>query len=102
MGAVQQLCDKHGSVIHRGGVSVHRYQGTMERLSRMFAERLFGFRYQRELAKPGTRSREWNLGLPEVIKAWSNEVTCLTVKKPFLAICMRSVKANPAAPASLA
>ena len=48
------------------------------------------------------RNKEWVLRLPEVVKTFNNEVTHLTGKKPSLAICMKSVRAKPAAPASRA
>ena len=101
-GAVQKLCDKHGTVIRRGVVGVHRDQGIVERFNRTLAERLLGYQYHRELAEPGTRNKEWVLRLPEVVKALNNEVTRLTGKKPSLAIRMKSVRAKPAAPASRA
>ena len=41
-GAVQKLCDKHGTVIRRGVVGVHRDQDIIERFNRTLAERLFG------------------------------------------------------------
>ena len=99
---MQKLCDKHGTLIRRGVVGVHRDQGIVERFNRTLAERLFGYQYHRELAEPGTRNKEWVLRLPEVEKALNNEVTRLTGKKPSLAIRMKSVRAKPAAPAARA
>ena len=72
----------------------------MERFNRTLADGLFCYQYHRELAEPGTRNKEWVLGLPEVIKALNNEVTRLTGKKPSLVIRMKSVRPNSAAPAS--
>ena len=40
-GAVQKLCDKHGTVLSRGVVGVHRDQGVVERFNVPLAERLF-------------------------------------------------------------
>ena len=88
-GAVQKLCDKHGTVIRHGVVGVHRDQGIVERFNRTLAERLFGYQYHRELAEPGTRNKDWVLLLPEVVKALNNEVARLTGKKPSLAIRMK-------------
>ena len=100
--AVKKLCDKHGTIIRCGLVGVHRDQGIVECFNRTLAERLFGYQYHRELAEPGMCNKEWVLHLPEVVKALNNEVTRLMGKKPFLAICMKSVRGKPAAPASRA
>ena len=74
----------------------------MERFNRTLAERLFGYRYHRELAEPRTRNKEWVLRLPEIMKASNNRVTRLTGKKPSLLIRMKRVRAKPVAPASRA
>ena len=77
MGAVTQLMAKHNVRIRRRQPEIHRHQGVVERFNRTLAERLFGYRYAKELENPHKRYREWVKRLPEVLKALNAET-----KKP--------------------
>ena len=73
MGAVTQMMAKHNVRIRRGQPEIHRHRGVVERFIRTLAERLFGYRYAKELENPHKRNREWVKRLPEVLKALNAE-----------------------------
>ena len=69
MDAVNQLLAKHGVLLRRGGVDIHRDQGFAERFNRTLAERCFGHQYAQELRlRSGQRSTEWVARLPAVVQ----------------------------------
>ena len=73
----------------------------VERFNRMLAECLFGHQYAVEMLFPlGQRSTAWFKRLPNVAAALNGKVTCLTGKKPAVAIKAKVVSAKPSTPYS--
>ena len=96
MGSVSHLLAKHSIQVRRGRVDIHRDQGTVERLNRTLAERLFGHQYTQEMRLPsGERSTEWVKRLPSVVAALNGEVTRLTGKMPSDAIKAKTLTQKP-------
>ena len=101
MGSVNQLLAKHGVLVRRGRVNIHRDQGIVERFNRTLAERLFGYQYAVEMRLPwGQYSKKWARRLPDVVSAINSEATRLTGKKPVDAIKATTVKQKPATTAA--
>ena len=93
---VSQLLAKHSVPVRRGRVDIHRDQGTVERLNRTLAERLFGYQYAQEMRLPSDeRSIKWVKRLPPVVAALNGQVTRLTDKKPSDAIKAKTLTQKP-------
>ena len=89
---VTKLMEKHDVIIQRGDPSQHRSQGIVERFNRTLADRLFTYRYHKELEDPSKSNREWVSRLQNVVSALNNEKTRLIGMKPVDAIKQTLVK----------
>ena len=85
-GDTTKLMEKHDVIIQRGDPSQHRFQGIVERFSRMLADRLFSYQYHKEFEDPSKSNREWVSRLQNVVGALNNEKTRLIGMKPVDAI----------------
>ena len=81
-----KLMEKHDVIMQRGDPSQHRSQGIVERFNRMLADRLFTYKYHKELEDPSKSNREWVSRLQNVVSALNNEKTRLIGMKPVDAI----------------
>ena len=85
-GDMTKLIEKHDVLIQRGDPSQHRSQGIVERFNRTSADRLFSYRYHKELENPSKSNREWVSRVQNVVSALNNEITRLIGMKPVDAI----------------
>ena len=83
---VTRLMEKHDVVIQHGDPSQHRSQGIMERFNRTLADRLFIYRYHKELEDPSKNNKEWVSRLQNVVSSLNNEKTRFIGMKPIAAI----------------
>ena len=81
-GDMTKSMEKHDMIIQRGDTSQHRSQGIAERFNRTLADRLFSYRYHKELENPSKSNREWVSRLQNVVSALNNENTRLIRMKP--------------------
>ena len=72
-GDVTKLMEKHDVMIQLGGPSQHRSQGIVERFNRTLADRLFTYKYHKELEDLSKSNREWISRLQNVVSALNNE-----------------------------
>ena len=91
-GDVMKQVEKHDVMTQREDPSQHRSQGIVERFNRTLADRLFTFRYHKELENPLKSNREWVSRLQNVVSALNNERTKLIGMKPIDAIKETIVK----------
>ena len=84
--------EKHDVLIQCSDPSQHRSQGILERFNRTLADRLFSYRYHRELEDPSKSNRQWVSRLQNVVSALNNERTRLIGMKPVDAIKQTLVK----------
>ena len=87
-----KLMEKHDVLIQRRDPSQHRSQGIVERYNRTLADRLFSYKYHKELEDPSKSSKEWVSRLQNVVSALNNESTRLIGMKPIDAIKQTLVK----------
>ena len=91
-GDAMKLMEKHDVLTQRGDPSQHRSQGIVERYNRTLADRLFSYKYHKELEDSSKSSREWVSRLQNVVSALNNESTRLIGMKPVDAIKQTLVK----------
>ena len=98
-GDTTKLMEKYDVIIQRGDPSQHRSQGIVQRFNRMLADRLFSYRYHKELKDPSKSNREWVSRLQNVVSALNNEKTRLIGMKPVDAIQQTLVEQGFSQPA---
>ena len=85
-GDTTKLMEKHDVLIQHSDQSQHQLQEIDERFNRMLADRLFTFKYHKELEYPLKSNREWVSKLQNVVGVLNNENTRLIGMKPIDAI----------------
>lgn len=101
MDSVTMEIRKRNTYNRRGRTKIHRDQAIVERFNHTLAKHLFGHQYAMEMLLPeGQWLTAWVKRLPDVVAALNNEVTCLTAKKPAIAIKGKAVSAKHSTPYS--
>ena len=75
---MRKLMEKHHAIIQKEDPSQHRSHGIVERFNRTLADRLFSYKYHKELEDPSRSSREWVSRIQNVVNALNNGKTRLT------------------------
>ena len=91
-GDTTKLMENHDVIIQRGDPSQHRSQEIVERFNRTLADRLFSYKYHKELEDPSKSNREWVSRLQNVVSSLNNEKIGLIGMKPVDAIKQTLVK----------